>query len=86
MPTYDFKCESCGKVREMHTSVTVEAVKCDCGKEARRVFNTRVAFTIPDYMKAQNDDSRARHKAWIQKPETQARLKSGELDRAASED
>jgi putative FmdB family regulatory protein len=34
MPTYDFKCESCGEIREYIVPLTTSVPdKCKCGKE-----------------------------------------------------
>ena len=37
-------------------------------------------FIIPLYMQAQNEDGNAKQKAYMESPEVQAKLKSGEYE------
>lgn len=40
MPTYDFKCPKCEKVKEISISYSARTPKCDdCGKEMKKMYS-----------------------------------------------
>lgn len=65
MPTYEYKCENCGKEFEEFQSITAEAkANCpECGSEAKRIISLNSGiifkgkgFYVNDY-KAKNSGS-----------------------------
>lgn len=79
MPIYEFKCGKCGEIsEEMVPSVTV-SIKCKCGGNADKLFNTQVAFTIPEHMRAQCSPSAEKYQHYIKTdPTVREKVNSGE--------
>jgi hypothetical protein len=80
MPLYEFGCRCGAKAEEFLPVDFVEPPVCSCGAKMARELS-RPAFVVPHYMRAENtvrDDGG--HQAWIERPEVQAKLKSGEYE------
>lgn len=78
MPTYQFSC-SCGAAFEDVAPIGVDATLCSCGKQARRLFTPTLNWHWDRASNPEFDEIRANQQAWVDSPETQARIKSGEL-------
>lgn len=79
MPTFDYVCP-CGWQDTMLVKSAEEAVTClACGNAAVRSFSPTTALRLAPWMTREAEDSRARHRHWLGKPDTQKRIKSGEL-------
>ena len=90
MPIYEYVCEKGHHSQELVGVVADACVTafCSCGAERYRVVSmpARNAF-VPPHMTNEGYDARAKNKAlFIDTPETQAKLKSGEYDVCPSDD
>lgn len=80
MPVREYELED-GSVYEdlfMHDEPDPER----CPKTGLRVVGRKVSpvrVFIPHCFRIENEEVNARQKAWVESPETQARIKSGEL-------
>lgn len=79
MPTFDFACESCGKVTSTLAGYEDRGEDCSCGGVTKRLFSPTAALKMARDADPQFDDLRAKHSAWYNSPETQGKLKRGEL-------
>lgn len=91
MPTYEMLCKTCGHEYPVYTNTQqgVEGTKaCErcASHDIVRQFTPGTMVVWPDYMKRENEDGRAKHRAWLQTPEVQAKIRSGELDTASNDD
>lgn len=80
MPTFDYEC-SCGEKFEVFYApgyTAKDKAGCQCGKQASRVFTPSTEMIIPVHMRASFKES-VNHKKWLERPDTKAKIKSGEL-------
>lgn len=75
---YDYRCEDCEKEAVVITTVELRDKErwCGCGGKLTRILSTP-HFTM-GAAASRFDDHNARQKAWIDTPEVQAKLKTGE--------
>jgi len=77
MPLYDFGCQSCGaSFEEFAPSCGPWPVCPKCGGDSAKKFVLTAQTFVPEHMRAANDTGRNRE--FVQSPETQAKLRSGE--------
>jgi len=81
MPRYDYECQSCGAIEEhVHgVSSPYPVVYCASCQNLMKKLITRVGINIPMRMTAAHDlTDDGSHKRYLESPEVQAKLKSGE--------
>lgn len=79
MPVFRHACACgwCGDLLVDHR----EKGKCpECHGEPERQFSPTTALRLAPYLAREAEDGRARHKLWLETPEVQAKLRSGEFD------
>ena len=77
MPSYDFKCQSCGKVvdRYFHITKVPKELECECGGKAVQQLTTGAKVQYEDVHKF-----KAEHNATMRKAKRARQLKaSGEI-------
>lgn len=84
MPTYDFKCAACKGVATLCVQRCAQPLCAVCGAVLQRIPCTQSSFFIPDRDKAVNSGDNAKYRDWLNSPETQAKIRSGELQRETS--
>lgn len=79
MPVCEFGCGKCGyRFQDLFTVAVSEADCPKCSAKAARIPSRFVGGLAP-HARKEDDDARARHRAWLESPETKARIESGEL-------
>jgi hypothetical protein len=79
MPVFRYSC-ACGWCGELLVTRADDPAKCPDGHTADRMFSPTTNLKLAPWMTREAEDGRARHRHWLEKPETQARIRSGELD------
>lgn len=80
MPLYEYSCKSCKARLELFRTVSDRdalAWCVSCGKDVERVL-----YAAPPHVfipGTGNSNDLAKHQRWYESPDTQAKLKSGEL-------
>lgn len=73
---YQFACDACRREFDKDCPVGIAAAVCvQCGRAARRVFGANTI--MPAWLRPENESGRARHKAFLENPETRAKLDAG---------
>lgn len=81
MPLYEYYCEKCGKAHEEFRPVAGRDDPAPC-PTCRAVMTRGIGsaeFIWAPWFRKENDESRARHREWLAKPETQKRIKEDRL-------
>jgi len=81
MPVYEYECDVCGRFDDLVPIGCLEAdvgVCPGCGGVACRVV-TQVTFAWGEGAAPEGDAFRARHKEWLDSPETRERIRDGRL-------
>jgi len=82
MPVYGFVCDVCGNsVDVVCSSSEIQASRpnCGCGTSMRRQYPP-FQYLRPCYDLPENEAGNAKQRAWMETPEVQAKLKSGEYE------
>jgi hypothetical protein len=61
-------------------SSAIRIIPCGCGGYRVRQFSPTTMLRMAPWATREAEDGRARHRAWLDKPETQAQIRSGQLD------
>lgn len=86
MPLYSFRCKSCGSAVDDFAPVGGPYPACPaCGGVLAKVLSMPLVH-IPEWAKAVNSTYVSNHEKWFKSDETQAKLKSGELEPVAKGD
>lgn len=75
---YTYQCEDCQRFCDLESTVGLRDDErwCECSGRLKRVLS-RPHFTM-GASASKFDDANARQKAWMDTPEVQAKIKSGE--------
>jgi putative FmdB family regulatory protein len=84
MPTFDYSCPDCGSFEEFVNRAS-DAVRCKCGREARRAFSPTTFVnagmgTEPERMSAGARQMALKNQAWLSSPEMQEKRRTGEIE------
>jgi hypothetical protein len=80
MPVFKHACGDCGREEDVFLYRLDEKPLCECGNVLTRQFSPTTNLRLAPWMRREAEDGRARHRLWLEKPETKALIKSGELD------